>query len=171
MNNSISPRTSQIHPDLQVRGATRADLPQILGMLKQLTDAHAHYDHKRFVAPSDAASVYGAWVAKALPGSDVLALVAQRVDSGRVVGYLISEHFEAMPKYWAPECIYVHDIFVEAEARKTGAADVLLEHAAIWGQARGVSQLRGIVANANQMGQAFFKRSGFRAGCIEFVRD
>ncbi|MBU6414081.1 MAG: GNAT family N-acetyltransferase [Planctomycetes bacterium] len=158
-------------PDVEVRLATAADVPRILVMLKQLTDAHEAYDGKRFVAPADPAATYGAWVAKATPGNDVLALVAEVAREGEVIGYLIAEHFEPMPKYWAPECIYVHDIFVEADARKTGAADALLERAAMWGQSRGVSQLRGIVAHGNQMGQGFFTRSGFRIGAIEFVRD
>jgi L-amino acid N-acyltransferase YncA len=153
-----------------VREAGVADVPRIVEMLKHLTDAHERYDGQRFVAPADAASVYGAWVVQATPGGDVLALVAVGGD-GSVVGYLMAEHFGPMPKYWAPECIYVHDIYVEPEARKRGMADALLERAADWGKSRGVKQLRGIVANANQLGQAFFARSGFRIGALEFVRD
>lgn len=156
---------------MSVREAKAADLPRILEMLHQLTSAHQRYDGQRFIAPADAASVYGAWVAKAVPGSEVLALVAQRQADGHSVGYLIAEHFEAAPKYWAPECVYVHDIFVEPEARKSGAADALLEHASSWGRSRGVHQVRAIVAHANQMGQSFFSRGGFRIGAIEFVRD
>jgi L-amino acid N-acyltransferase YncA len=100
-----------------------------------------------------------------------LALVVQIDQDGPVIGYLIAEHFEPMPKYWAPACIYVHDIFIDPAARSTGAADALLERAAAWGKARGVYQLRAIVADANQMGQKFFARRGFRVGAMEFVRD
>jgi L-amino acid N-acyltransferase YncA len=158
-------------PDIRVRAAGTADVPRILKMLKQLTDAHEVYDAKRFVAPADAEATYGLWITQATPGSDVLTLVAEHGKGGPVIGYLIAEHFEAMPKYWAPECVYVHDIFVEATARRSGTADALLERAQAWGLSRGVRQLRGIVAHSNQMGQGFFKRNGFRVGAMEFVRD
>jgi L-amino acid N-acyltransferase YncA len=157
-------------PATHVRPAMAKDLPQILGFLRQLTDAHARYDPQRFIPPTDAASTYGAWLAQATPGSDVLALVVQIGPDRPVVGYLIAEHFEPMPKYWAPACIYVHDIFIDPAARSTGAADALLAHAESWGKIRGVHQLRAIVAEANQMGQSFFARRGFRVGAMEFVR-
>lgn len=171
MSTLIPSQSAENQPLFEIQQARQEDVPRIVDMLGQLTDAHARYDGKRFVAPEDPSAVYAAWVAKAVPGSDVLALVARQTSDGLVIGYLIAEHFEAMPKYWAPECIYVHDIFVEAAARKSGAADAMLDRAAMWGQSRGVRQIRGIVAHANHMGQAFFTRSGFRAAAIEFVRD
>lgn len=162
------------HPNSIVRNATPADLPAILAMLRVLSDAHVGYDAARFVPPRDMGAVYGPWLARATPGGDVLALVLSAADvgpGGPLTGYLVAEHFEAQPEYWSGPCVYVHDIYVEPEARATGAAAALLAGARAWAKARGMNQLRALVATANARSLAFFARQGFRQCAVEVNLD
>jgi len=165
---------SPTKPSSIVRNATLADLPAILKMLRELSAAHVEYDGARFVPPEDLESVYGPWLARATSGGDLLALVLTAdygEASGRLTGYLVAEHFESQPEYWSGPCVYVHDIYVEPEARATGAAAALLARARAWAGARGVSQLRALVATANARSLAFFARQGFRQCAVEVDLD
>lgn len=158
-----------------VRAANNEDLPAILGMLSRLAAAHQGHDPARFVVAPDIAAVYRAWLEPAREGAGVLALVAelQGPDGSdvTVVGYMIAESIEGEPRYWASGCVYVHDLFVEPEARRNGVGEAMLSRAKAWAREIGVGQVRALVGGWNTGGREFFGREGFRVGAVEMGWD
>lgn len=153
-----------------IRPAAEPDLPTILRMLAVLTADHTRYDAARFAPPADPRAVYGAWLAESLkPETDVLAILA--LIEEKPAGYLIAEAFTADERYWSPPCLYIHDIYADPAFRGAGLGSSLVAHAQAWAAARGLTQLRGLVAQTNPHGNAFFARLGFRPATTEFVLD
>jgi GNAT superfamily N-acetyltransferase len=155
--------------DITIRPARNGDVDAILVMLRDLCEDHVRYDPARFVPPADLRAVYGPWLARAEAGDGMLALVAEA--GGTAVGYLVGEAFEAEPKYWAPACGYVHDIYVSADARGAGVSGRLMAAFEEWCRARGLPQVRGITASANARAHAFFRKHGYRAAAVEFAKE
>lgn len=153
---------------IPTRLACERDLPAIYAMLRELSRTHRNYDPARYVLPDDVIAVYEPWMRRAMHGTGVLAIVA---GEHPITGYLVAEAFEAQGEYWSAAHVYVHDLYVIPQARASGVAKGLIDHAAAWARQQGIRQLRGIVATGNGQGRRFFARQGFRESAVEITLD
>ena len=88
------------------------------------------------------------------PGHEVEGLVAE--DGGRLVGLA---HFRAFARpLSASTGAFLDDLFVEPDARGSGAAAALIEAVAEVGRARGWSVVRWITAGDNARARALYDR-------------
>ncbi|MBI1189271.1 MAG: GNAT family N-acetyltransferase [Tepidisphaera sp.] len=154
----------------KIRPATDADRPFVFAMVAQLSQAHEAYDAKRWVAPAAIAEVYDAWFARAAAGDDLAIFIAHPPGEA-ALGYLVAEAWPAMPQFWSPACVYVHDIFVNPAARAGGAGEALLNAARAWGRERGLTQVRALVSSHNKAALTYFERRGFRVSAAEITLD
>lgn len=166
----MNPTHSAPHSPLIVRPATDADRPRVFAMVAQLSGTHETYDPRRWVAPGAIAEVYDAWFERAARG-DGLAIFVAQAPQQEPSGYLVAEAWPAMPQFWSPECVYVHDIFVDPAARATGAGQALMNAACDWGRTRKLSQVRALVSSQNAAALTFFERRGFRVSATEITLD
>jgi ribosomal protein S18 acetylase RimI-like enzyme len=94
-------------------------------------------------------------------------LVAE--DEGRLVGFLFAEVESASPTSPEPPPAWIHEIWVEPDARRRGLGARLLAEAEAFFAARGVARLSVRVESANAAGLEFWQRRGFgeRARILE----
>jgi ribosomal protein S18 acetylase RimI-like enzyme len=104
-----------------------------------------------------------------LKKKDALVLVAER--DGAVVGYVYAG-LEPMSWHELREaCGFIHDVYVDAEARGSGAGERLVR-AAIEGLERmGVPRVLLWSAAPNANAQRLFERLGFRRTMVEMTRE
>jgi L-amino acid N-acyltransferase YncA len=148
-----------------IRSANNADIGPIASMLHRLAEQHAGYDRARFLIPADAVSVCEEWLRRRENDGRVAVLVAQA--DGVITGCLVAEAFATEPHYCSGPHTYVHDIFVDAESRRSGVAHALIDAVAEWSRDRGIAQLRAAVAVANGVSRDFFEAAGFRPTLTE----
>jgi ribosomal protein S18 acetylase RimI-like enzyme len=153
-----------------VRPATRRDLP-VLGRLGALlVRLHHEFDPRRFVAPrGNVETGYAQFLGSQLGADDAVVLVAER--DGAVIGYVYAGIEPFSWKELRDTAGFVHDVVVDPEARRAGAASALIEAAAAWVRSKHVANIMLGTAAKNTAAQALFQRLGFRATMIEMTRD
>ena len=153
-----------------VRRASRADLP-VLGRLGALLmRIHFDFDRRRFVAPGeDAERGYASFLGSQLAADAAVVLVAER--EGAVVGYVYAGIEPFSWEALRAEAGFIHDVIVAPDARQAGIATALVEAAAAWVRAGGVSSLMLHTAAPNLAAQRLFQRLGFRHTMIEMTRN
>ena len=156
--------------ELVIRQAEPRDLP-VLGRLGALmVTTHHQYDPDRFMEPSAGVAEGYAWfLGRELEDSDVVVLVAER--AGQVVGYVYAGLEPESWKELRPPAGFIHDLVVEAGARRQGVATRLLEEAAAWLENRGAPRVMLWTAQKNDGAQRLFERIGFRRTMIEMTRE
>jgi GNAT superfamily N-acetyltransferase len=156
--------------DVIVRRARRADLPALGRLGAQLLRAHHDFDRARFMAPGDDPEGGYAWfLGTQLPKRDAAVFVAVRTDA--VVGYVYAA---VEPRSWKElrdEAGFIHDVLVDAAARRTGVATALLEAAFAWLRAQGVPRIVLGTAYANRPARRLFTSLGFRPTMIEMTKE
>lgn len=111
--------------------------------------------------PEMRARVWG-WIHD--PAHSTEALVAER--DGRLVGLA---HFRAFARPLAASTGgYLDDLFVDPEARGTGAADALMEALAEEGRSRGWTVIRWITAENNFRARALYERVAERTHWLTY---
>lgn len=158
---------------MPVRRATLDDVRAIIALQQRIYAEHVAYDPRRW-AIRDAAPdvVYAEWLRELLTdhGSKGLVLVATTDDA--VVGYLLSEIKPESSREWSPACVYVQDVYVVPEARRSGHARALMHECLTWAkQTRPDLSVRLLTAGPNESGRAFFASMGFLACAIEMIDD
>jgi ribosomal protein S18 acetylase RimI-like enzyme len=153
-----------------VRRAVRADLPALGRLGAHLMHVHYGFDPRRFIAPAgDPAAGYAHFLGGELDAPGSVVLVAER--GGEVAGYVYAGIEPFSWKELRDEAGFIHDIVVDAGARRAGMASALLEAAAAWVRGQGVTTLMLWTAAPNAAAQRLFERLGFRRTMIEMSRD
>jgi ribosomal protein S18 acetylase RimI-like enzyme len=134
---------------------------------------HHDYDRHRFLAPRNTNGGYGWWLAKESMNPAAIVLVAERVTDGepQVIGYTYGT-LETMN--WAlllgPHG-GLHDVWVDPEARRTGAGHRLVEATLRRFDELGTKQVILMTAVQNETARKLFSRFGFRQTMIEMTRE
>lgn len=81
--------------------------------------------------------------------------LAQETETGNAIGYCIS--------VITPEAGVIESIFIEAEYRRQGIGDALMQHALAWMDEHDVSMKRVVVAVGNEEAFGFYQRYGFHS--------
>lgn len=158
-------------PDkITIRPATPVDIAAMVPMIEALAAQHIAFDARRFMppAPNDIEHTYAEWLREGIAdGGRVAMLVAE--DAQGLCGFVVLEDLPAEPTWWTEAHAYLHDIHVAPRARGCGLGERLEEECKAWARARGLTQLRGLVADANTKAQGFFKHHGWRVAALEMV--
>lgn len=152
-----------------VRPATSADR-EVLGRYgAALMRQHHTSDPRRFLIVEHPEAGYGRFLVSHLDDDETCVRVAE--DAGEVVGYVFASLEPVSWKDLRGPCGYVHDVYVDARARKQGAGRALLAAAIEWIRAHGRTQVVLMSKAGNATAQRLFAAVGFRQTMLEMTLD
>ena len=153
----------------ELRDAVATD-EAVLGKLgAALMRQHHASDPRRFILTERPEAGYGRFLVSQLRNPDTLVRVAEQ--SGEVVGYVFAS---IEPTSWRDlrgPCGFIHDVYVDARARRHGTGRDLLQAAIDWIHSRGMTQVVLWSKSGNDAAQRLFARMGFRGTMVEMTRD
>jgi len=152
---------------LQIRKATRRDLPKIAQLAGVLVRQHFAFDAKRFLFIENPETGYEWWFNKELLNKKALILCAKL--DGKIVGYAYAR---LEPRDWnalLDEHGALHDILVAEDARRQGIGKKLLERTLGELRARGAARVVLHTAIKNLAAHKLFLASGFRKTMLEMT--
>jgi GNAT superfamily N-acetyltransferase len=149
-----------------VRRATKGDAGRIAEFSVALAEQHYGFDQVRFtrlITREGAAAFYGSRTE-----AENAAVFIVEVD-GRIVGFAYMEYEPVIYAELAANVAWLHDIYIEADARRSGAGRELL--AAVTEEARrqGANKVLLSVAEKNENAQRFFEQYGYRQTMREMM--
>lgn len=153
---------------VKIRRATKEDAKHVAEFAIRLFAQHHAYDAHRF---AEISSVEGAerFYGSQTEATDAAVLVAEI--ENRVVGFAYLQ-YEAMDYANLLEnAVWLHDIFIDEEARVAGAGKLLIEKSVETAKELGGDKLMLSVAAKNDFAREFFERQGFSATMIEMMLD
>ncbi len=150
---------------LTVRRATDTDLPLLARYGVALARLHVGFDGERFAVPPGGEGAYAAFFQAELQRPEVVLLIAQV--GTQPVGYA----FVRMEPMSLVEIrgagAWLHDIYVDPEARSGGIGRRLLEAAKEAALALGSSSLMLSASSQNAAARHLFERAGLRPTMVE----
>jgi len=152
---------------IEIRKATRRDLPKIAKLAGQLVRQHYGFDSKRFLFIDDPESGYEWWFGKELANKKALILCAKL--DGEIVGYAYAR---LEPRDWnalLDAHAALHDILVDESARRRGIGRKLLERVLSEMRERGAPRVVLHTAIANRGAHELFEAMGFRRTMLEMT--
>ena len=153
-----------------VRPARAEDVPALGRLGALLMRTHYEFDAARFMAPGDdPEGGYGWFLGTQLRDPDVVVLVAEHDTA--VVGYVYAGLEPQSWKELREPAGFIHDVVVDAAARRSGVATMLLEAAIVWLRERGAPRVMLGTAEQNTGAQRLFAKLGFRRTMIEMTKE
>jgi len=147
---------------LIIRRAEPCDLEAVGRLGARLLRDHYAFDRLRFMAPrGDTEAGYAWFLGTQLERDDAVVFVAER--AGRVVGYVYAGIEPQSWKELREEAGFIHDVYVDDRARRSGVATALVE--------RGMPRIVLWTAAPNEAARRFFERLGFRQTMAEMTRE
>jgi len=155
---------------VNVRQATRADLPTLGRLGAILVRSHHDYDPRRFIAASSGTEDgYGSFLGTQIDEPDIVLLVAEL--GGEVIGYAYAgvEGMDWM-SLRGPAGV-LHDLVVDPAYRQQGVGRLLLDATVTLLKSMGARQFVLYTAELNDAAQRLFAGAGFRRTMVEMTRD
>jgi len=153
-----------------IRRAAREDIPALGRLGALLLRTHHDFDPQRFMAPQpETEEGYGWFLGTQLRDPESAVFVAQRGED--VIGYVYAGLEPQSWKELREACGFVHDVVVDPDARRRGAASALIKAAMDWLRDRGAPRVVLWTAERNDAAQHLFARLGFRRTMIEMTRE
>ena len=153
---------------VKVRHAVPGDEMRVAGLLVRLVDQHVQYDPGRFsnfVTLDGAAAFYRSRI----EAEDAAVIVAEA--DGSVAGFAYLEFEERNYENLIDKGVWLHDIYLEPEARAAGTGKALMLAAVEAAKGLGGAKLLLGVAAKNLAAQTFFESFGFRTTMLEMTLD
>jgi len=156
--------------NVTIRRAGEQDLEAVGRLGARLLRDHHEFDPLRFMAPRGNTEEGYAWfLGTQLQRDDAVVFVAER--DGQVVGYVYAGIEPQSWKELREEAGFIHDVYVDSDARRCGVATALLEAAAAWLAGRGMPRIVLWTAAPNDAARRLFERLGFRHTMSEMTRE
>ncbi len=153
-----------------VRPATPADVPNILPMVRSICAMHAQMDPQRYDFLPDIVDRYAHWLpTRAADPRSVLLVGEENEQAATLAGFLVATIEPNIPIYHTREFAFIHDVWVEPRARRSGLASLLVDAAVARFRTLGVAQVRLETAAHNDAARALFERRGFRVSTIDML--
>jgi GNAT superfamily N-acetyltransferase len=151
-----------------VRRATRADAAGIAELALRLFELHTTWDPRRFsgIATSEGAMRFYGDRSEA----DQAAVFVAHNDK-RMVGFAYMEYEPVLYAELATNVAWLHDIYVDLDARGKGTGRALLAAVSEAAKGLGANKVLLSVANGNVAGQRFFQQSGYRTTMLEMMLE
>ena len=149
-----------------VRRAEMEDAEKIAEFSVALAEQHYGYDQVRFtrlITREGAAAYYGG-----RSEAENAAVFVAEVEE-RIVGFAYMEYEPVLYAELATKVAWLHDIYIEPEARHSGAGKELVEAAKSEAKRQGANKVLLSVSVKNSHGQEFFKQNGFRTTMHEMM--
>ena len=154
---------------MTIRRATPADASRLGEMGVALARMHYAWDAKRYLDLVGKAEGYGNWLAREAENEDAVVLVSEidGVLAGYIYGRLEERDWAALLDAHAA----LHDIWVEASARRRGVGRALAEALIAAFAERGAPRIVLHTAVQNEEAQRLFSSLGWRPTMIEMTRE
>ncbi|MBL8886151.1 MAG: GNAT family N-acetyltransferase [Phycisphaerales bacterium] len=152
-----------------VRDAAAADVPAILPMVRAICSMHEKLDPARYAMLPNVVSMYESWLPQRIVDRHSVVLVGE-VDL-RVVAFLVASVETSIPIYRLDRFGFIHDVWVEPEARGRGIAKAIAVRAVEKFRAMGVKQIRLETAADNPGARALFASCGFRVATLDMLLE
>ena len=152
-----------------IRTAVKSDQDALGRYGGALMRQHHDADPRRFIQVEHPEAGYGRYLVSQIGVSDTLVLVAE--SAGQVVGYVYADLEDIDWKDLRGPCGYVHDVYVDEEARGQGAGRALMRAALEWFHAQGATQAVLLTKTGNHHAQQLFASLGFRPTMTEMTLD
>ena len=152
---------------IEIRKATRRDLPKIAALAGVLVRQHYAFDAKRFLFIENPEAGYEWWFGKELLNKKAIILRAKL--DGKIVGYAYAR---LEPRDWNALLDAhgaLHDILVADSARRQGIGKQLLQRTLEELRARGAARVVLHTAIKNRAAQKLFAAAGFRQTMLEMT--
>lgn len=161
---------------MKIRSATPADVPAVLPMVAKICALHEAWDAAKYGFLPNPAQRYKRWLAQQATSDRSVFLVAECEDqssqqSRALVAFLIGTIETEIPIYRLQEYGFIHDLWVEPEARQIGLGRQLVEQALHRFAQKGIQQVRLDTAIANEAARRLFQACGFRPSTIELLAE
>lgn len=155
---------------MPVRPATPEDVPGVLPMVGAICAMHEQLDPDRYAMLPDVVQRYERWLPARSRDPRSVFLVGTD-DAGRLRGFLVATIETSIPIYRLSEFGFIHDVWVDPEARGTGLGGALVDGALARFRTLGVSQVRLETAAANDIARRLFSSRGFRVGTVDMLKS
>lgn len=152
---------------IEIKKATKRDLPQIARLAGALVRQHYAFDSQRFLLVENPEQGYSWWFGKELSNKKALILRAKL--DGEIVGYAYARQ---EPRDWnqlLDAHAALHDILVADSARRRGIGKLLLERVLAEMKERGAPRVVLHTATKNRAAQKLFAALGFRQTMLEMT--
>jgi GNAT superfamily N-acetyltransferase len=153
---------------VKVRQAVEGDELRVADLLVRLVEQHVQYDPVRFsnfITVEGAAAFYRGRI-----GSRNAAVLVAETDD-QIGGFAYLEFEERDYENLIEKGVWLHDIYLEPEARAAGTGRALMQAAIKAAKELGGDKLLLGVAAKNLAAQTFFESFGFRTTMLEMTRD
>jgi ribosomal protein S18 acetylase RimI-like enzyme len=155
-----------------VRAAVRDDVKSAAKLAARLVRQHHEYDPLRFMSIEPLEEGYERFLAGQLDRPGVVFLVAEEPEvQGGVAGYIYATLEDRDWSDLRDACGKIHDVYVDAKARRRGVASQLVEAAVSRLAALGAPRVVLMAAWRNEDARALFARLGFRPTMLEMTRE
>ena len=155
---------------MRIREATIADAGALGRLGALLMSVHFNFDRRRFLDPGpDAAAGYAEFLMSQLDDADAVIFVAEHEDV--VVGYCYAGIEPLSWKELRDEAGFIHDLALDPDARRQGAARQLIQAAVDWFRARKIARVMLWTSTANAPARQLFERAGFRPTMTEMTME
>jgi ribosomal protein S18 acetylase RimI-like enzyme len=152
-----------------IRRAKPEDAPRLGEMGVALARRHHAWDTQRYLDLDGKAEGYGSWLAREAESKDAVVLVGEM--DGELAGYVYGRLEE---RDWAALLdahAALHDIWVEASARRRGLGRALAEALIAVFAELGAPRIVLHTAVQNEEAQRLFAQLGWRRTMIEMTRE
>jgi len=141
-------------------------------MVRAICSMHERLDPARYAMLPDVVDRYARWLPERAVDPRSVFLVAES-DGSRpaLIGFLIATIESSVPIYVTAAYGFIHDVWVEPDARGRGIAKALALRAVEKFRAIGVKQVRLETATDNPDARALFTSCGFRVANIDMLLD
>ncbi len=151
----------------QTRPATKRDLPEISKLAGELLRQHYGFDAKRFMLVDNPEAGYAWWFEKELKNPQAMIWCAEL--GGKIVGYAYARLEERDWNALLDAHGALHDIYVDAGARRQGIGKQLLVAVLEELKRRGAPRVVLHTATQNVSAQRLFAALGFRQTMVEMT--
>jgi len=152
---------------IEIKKATKRDLPAIARLAGELVRQHHAFDAKRFLFIENPESGYQWWFEKELANKKALILCAKL--EGEIVGYSYARMEARDWNALLDAHGALHDILVAESARRRGIGKQLLERTLSELKARGAERVVLHSATQNRAAHQLFAALGFRKTMVEMT--
>ena len=130
---------------------------------------HETWDGAKYGFLPNPAQRYEGWLSKLVNSDRTVFLVAEDQTKALLAGFLVATIEREIPIYRLKEFAFIHDLWVEAEYRRSGVARQLVMQSIEQFQKMGVGQIRLDTAANNDAARKLFSECGFRPSVVEML--
>lgn len=144
--------------DVTIRSATADDIPNIVGLWRELMEFHAELD-SYYATSDDAEERMAEWVGKCIEAEDHFVLVADA--DGEPAGYILVGFGQRPPVMRDRDIAMIYDLSVTQRRRRQGIGERLVREALRLIEERGVRLVEVSYTLANEQSSSFWPKMGF----------